>query len=222
MKRFITIIMSLTIIFTAAPVLAAESNTNPEVENFEISGVIISPNDPAWPEFRWQRAHGAPPIKFWEKVAHCETRQDWQNSGTWAGGLGIYTRGHFPDGNGMGTWERWGGEQFAKHPSNATPLQQIVVANRIAMFGFEAKFRRWDGRQMRVRLKHYKKRPVGFNGWGCIKQRRNGSKYGTINPSKYEARRNRGLPVYMVHRIQLPDLNIPNYAWDRVPHSQLR
>lgn len=122
----------------------------------------------------------------------------------------------------MGTWERWGGEQFAASPDRATPLQQIVVANRIAMFGWEAKFRRWDGRQQRVRLKHYVKHPIAsFNGWGCIKQRRSGSRYGTLNPSRYEARKPRPRITYQVFRLTVP-LNVPRWATQRLPAHRLR
>jgi hypothetical protein len=185
-----------------------------------ISGVPIADDDPAWGEFRWQRANGAPPIGFWERVAHCETRQNWQNTGRWAGGLGIFTQRRFPE-QGMGTWERWGGEQFALRPDKATPLQQIVVANRIAMFGWAAKFRRWDGREQRVRLKHYEKGRAGFNGWGCIKQRRNGSRYGTLNPARYEARRPDRPIYYQIPLLDVPD-NVPRWAWQRLPHDRLR
>lgn len=126
----------------------------------------------------------------------------------------------FPE-QGMGTWERWGGEQFAPRPDLATPLQQIVVANRIAMFGWESKFRRWDGRAMRVREKHYVKNKTGFNGWGCIKMRRNGSRYGGINPTRFEDRTPRPRITYKVYELTVP-LNVPRYAWDRIPHKWLK
>lgn len=202
-----------------APVTAVASEP-PPVDTFTISGVPIHPNDPAWAEFHWQRRHGAPPVSFWVDVAHCETRQDWQNPGRFAGGLGIMTSKRFPE-QGMGTWERWGGEQFALRPDKATPLQQIVVANRIAMFGWQAKFRRWDGRQMRVREKHYVKRYTGFNGWGCIKMRRDGSRYGTLNPTRFENRRPTKIRTYQVFKLRVP-LNVPRYAWARIPHDRLR
>lgn len=216
LKRTLTLAIAL---FTLYPV-ATVATEPPPVEDLRISGVVISPHDPAWPEYRWQREHGAPPIRFWEQVAHCETRQDWENTGRFAGGLGIMTAKQFPKG-GMGTWERWGGEQFAGRPNHATPLQQIVVANRIAMFGWEAKFRRWDGRLMRVREKHYIKNKTGFMGWGCISQRRDGSRWGTINPTRYERRTPRPRLTYQVFKLTVP-LNIPRYAWTKVPHSRLR
>ena len=127
------------------------------------------------------------------------------------------TAKRFPE-QGMGTWERWGGELFAPRPDKATPLQQIVVANRIAMFGFDAAFRRWDGRQQRVRLKRYDKNPAGFRGWGCISQRLNWKSH---NPTRFEKRRPRPRLVYQVHQLDVPD-NVPDYAWRKFPHSRLR
>lgn len=221
MKRIMVALLSLSTLY-AAPVSAEQNATtegNP-VEPFTISGVVISPTDPAWPEFHWQRQHGAPPVKFWVSLAHCETRQDWSNPGRYAGGLGIMTAKTFPK-QGMGTWERWGGEQFAPRPDMASPLQQIVVANRIAMFGWEAQFRRWDGRAMRVREKHYVKNKTGFNGWGCVAMRRNGSRYGTLNPTRFENRTPRPRITYQVFQLEVP-LNVPRYAWSRIPHKHLR
>lgn len=182
-----------------------------------ISGVVIDAADPAWPEYRWQRAHGAPPIKYWETIAHCETRQNWKNGGRWAGGLGIMTSKRFPE-RGMGTWERWGGEMFAPRPDQATPLQQIVVANRIAMFGWDAQFRRWDGREQRVRLKRYDKNPAGFRGWGCITNRIHLRSH---SPVRFEQRRPRPRLVYQVVELTVP-LAVPRWAYDRLPVNRLK
>jgi hypothetical protein len=215
LKRTLTLAIALSTLYPVATV----AETTP-VETFTISGVVIHPSDPAWAEFRWQRRHGAPTVKFWEQVAHCETRQDWNNPGRWAGGLGIFTQRKFPE-QGMGTWERWGGEQFAPRPDKATPLQQIVVANRIAMFGWEARFRRWDGRAMRVREKHYVKGKTGFNGWGCIKMRRNGSSYGTLNPTRYEQATPRPRITYQVFELTVR-LNVPRYAKAKLPEHLTR
>ena len=113
----------------------------------------------------------APPVAYWERVAECETNLDWENKGKWAGGLGIFTRGKFRDAD-MGTWERFGGEEFAKHPSGATKTEQIVVANRIAIFGYATVVYR-DPEVAKVKgvpvTYVWDKEPVGFNGWGCIR-----------------------------------------------------
>lgn len=86
------------------------------------------------------------PDSFWQTMARCETGNNWQNDGDYAGGLGIY----------VGTWRQWGGREFAPTPDRATPAQQIIVANRVSTQGWQ----RPDGRF---------EPPVGFSGWGCLK-----------------------------------------------------
>ena len=112
-----------------------------------------------------------PPIAYWERVAECETHLDWDNKGQWAGGLGIFTRGKFRDSN-MGTWERYGGEEFARHPSGATKTEQLVIANRIAVLGYSTLVIR-DPEVAKVKgvppTYVWEKEPVGFDGWGCIR-----------------------------------------------------
>ena len=81
--------------------------------------------------------------KFVERLAWCETHADWDNGGNWAGGLGIA----------RSTWVAFGGRQFASTPDRATKEHQIIVANRIALWGHLHK----DGRYVY---------PVGVYGWG--------------------------------------------------------
>lgn len=83
--------------------------------------------------------------KFVERLAWCETHGDWKNGGNWSGGLGIA----------RSTWLAYGGRQFAPAPHHATKDEQIVVANRIALWGFT----RRDGRFVY---------PVGLSGWGAL------------------------------------------------------
>jgi resuscitation-promoting factor RpfB len=66
----------------------------------------------------------------WEEIAQCETGGNWSMVGsTYSGGLGIYN----------GTWNAFGGQQFASNPGYATREQQIIVAERIrARYGFGA------------------------------------------------------------------------------------
>jgi uncharacterized protein YabE (DUF348 family) len=66
----------------------------------------------------------------WDEIAKCETGGNWSMVGkTYSGGLGIYN----------GTWNAFGGQQFASNPGLATREQQIVVAERIrARYGFGA------------------------------------------------------------------------------------
>ena len=113
-----------------------------------------------------------PLVSYWEKIAKCETNSNWQHKGSngaghyFEGGLGIYD----------GTWDNWGGEEFAEHGYEATKEQQIIVANRIALFGYE-EVRTRDADWAKVNgvpaTYVHKKDPVGFNGWGC--NRRNGA-----------------------------------------------
>ena len=86
-------------------------------------------------------APGVPPDSYWDRMAMCETGGNWAHypNGTWTGGLGIYN----------GTWTTWGGSEFAPKAGQATREQQIIVANRIAVTG-------WNGVA-----------PVGFYAWGC-------------------------------------------------------
>jgi len=93
-----------------------------------------------------RHARPMPLDRFWEAIADCETGSEWTNPGRYAGGLGIYIE----------SWKGWGGREFAAAASEASPEQQIVVANRISTQGWT----RPDGKYVR---------PVGFGGWGCTK-----------------------------------------------------
>lgn len=124
-------------------------------------------------ELTWQLANGGIDLDAWQQLAQCETENDWSNPGTFAGGLGIFTRGrftpkHIQTGH-AGTWERWGGEQFASTPAQASITEQIVVANRIAIFGWQTTFTLpagWKGAPMTF---DYKRPGIGVTGWGCAK-----------------------------------------------------
>lgn len=93
----------------------------------------------------WLATLDVPTDAYWDKVAQCETANNWKDKGLWSGGLGIY----------LYTWRGFGGQQFADSPNKATREQQIAVANRIAIRGFK--------------YGDYWQEPVGFNGWGCIR-----------------------------------------------------
>ena len=113
-----------------------------------------------------------PLVSYWEKIAKCETDSNWQHKGSngaghyYEGGLGIYD----------GTWKTWGGDEFADHAYDATKEQQIIIANRIALFGYQqvrSRDAEWAKAKGVPAVYLYKKNPVGFNGWGC--NRRNGT-----------------------------------------------
>jgi hypothetical protein len=83
--------------------------------------------------------------KFVDRLAWCETHGNWKDGGNWAGGLGIA----------RSTWIAFGGRQFARTPDRASKEQQVIVANRIALWGFTHR----DGRFVY---------PVGLSGWGAL------------------------------------------------------
>ena len=123
------------------------------------------------------------PVEFWEKMAVCETNSNWQNTGQWAGGLGIYTKGEFPQSS-MGTWERYGGEEFAPSPDKATKEQQIIIANRISVEGWKTTVTRDEVRAKAMgvpQVYEWHQKPVGFTGWGCYKSKSTG-KYRMAKP----------------------------------------
>jgi hypothetical protein len=68
-------------------------------------------------------------IAFWEAVSWCETNHDWNDGGYFSGGLGMA----------QSVWEGYGGKQFASRPPKATKEEQIIVANRMAFFGYQTK-----------------------------------------------------------------------------------
>jgi hypothetical protein len=84
-------------------------------------------------------------VDYWMKMAHCETATDWEDGGQYGGGLGIY----------VGTWDAWGGRDFAEHPADASIDEQIIVANRIATQGW-------------VRPNGSFREPVWYRGWGAL------------------------------------------------------
>lgn len=98
--------------------------------------------------------------KYWDQVAACEAGQpqsqvNWRKDGMLAGGLIIMTNGKQGDAD-QGTWEIYGGEQFAPSPDKATKFEQIIVANRIAVLGWKSP----EGKRAN---------PLGYKNWSCIR-----------------------------------------------------
>lgn len=90
---------------------------------------------------------GVPPDEYWDRMAYCETGGNWKMTGSrYSGGVGFYN----------GTWDAWGGREFAPLAGQATREQQIIVANRVATQGYH-------GPRGYVA-------PVGYSGWGCVKK----------------------------------------------------
>ena len=121
--------------------------------------VVKKPNRAQLELFYQMMNDKTPPIAYWDAVAQCETKGNWKNGGNWAGGLGIYQR----------TWYEFGGYDYAKRPQDATRTQQIVIANRIAVHGYQWKnrFLTWEDK---VAKKGMYKYPVRYFGWGCAAQ----------------------------------------------------
>ncbi len=70
---------------------------------------------------------------MWDRIAQCESGGNWSVvDSMYSGGLGIYN----------GTWDAFGGRDFATNAGLATREEQIIVAERI-------------------------KAGVGITGWGC-------------------------------------------------------
>lgn len=89
----------------------------------------------------WERAHAEAALIAtagrtgvnWDGIAMCETQGNWKMQGPrFSGGVGFYN----------GTWNAFGGRQFAPNAGLATREQQIVVAERV-----------YDA--------------FGLSGWGC-------------------------------------------------------
>jgi hypothetical protein len=137
------------------------------------------------------------PDHFWDKMAICETNSNWQDTGQWAGGLGIYTKSSFPKSS-MGTWERYGGEEFASSPGKATRDEQIIVANRISVSGYKTVVNRdpdWARRQGVPVTYLWDQKPVGFGGWGCYKSKSTG-KYRMAKPQKFYYENHEVVPLF--------------------------
>ena len=82
---------------------------------------------------------------YWQKMAVCETNANWQNTGRRSGGLDIT----------QDDWQAFGGTTFAPTPADATPAQQIEVANRISTQG-------WANPHGDII------KPAGFARWRCV------------------------------------------------------
>lgn len=116
------------------------------------------------------KTKGTMPPAYWHDVAICETSTsktrakgtgNWKDRGSFSGGLGIY----------IGTWKGYGGREFASRPSRATIEEQMIVANRIAVLGYQTKddFLTLDDR---LNNRPFFRPASGFTGWGCIKNNR--------------------------------------------------
>lgn len=179
-------LLSIVVIGAAPQVLFASPSSAKEVlSSSELDESVLYSNYDVQ-KLSAPRKHAYPTQDFWDKLAQCETANNWEDKGTWAGGLGIYTRSTFPK-RAMGTWERFGGEQFAPSPNKATKEEQIIVANRIAVEGYSQLVHRdpdWARRQGVPATYLWDQKAVGLGGWGCYKSKSTG-KYRMSKPKMY-------------------------------------
>jgi hypothetical protein len=71
-----------------------------------------------------------PSFTYMLYVATCETEQNWQNSGQYAGGFGFMHKSkkvHKDYAAVQSTWLQWGGAEFAKRPQDATSKEQALI-----------------------------------------------------------------------------------------------
>jgi hypothetical protein len=161
-KALGTFIVSAVMLATALIETTAHAKTTESTNQFRISPVAES-TDTMHPELAQQlKSRKGGSIKFWEAVAWCETNHDWDDHGHFAGGLGMA----------RSVWVNYGGRQFASTPQKATKEEQIIVANRVAFFGFQTKstFRTLEDKQNN---KPYFRPAVGWKnlkkwGKGCV------------------------------------------------------
>lgn len=158
----VTATLSLSLLAIPTTALADASN----VFSAEVKPEVLRP-DVLELQTQMKVTSTMPPA-YWHRVAICETGTpgkknqttgNWQDKGKFAGGLGIYIR----------TWIGYGGREFANHPSKATPEEQMIIANRIAVLGYQTK-NTYITLDDRINKRPFFRPPVGFFGWGCIKQ----------------------------------------------------
>ena len=95
--------------------------------------------DPAQAEWNWQQNNGGFTEAYMDTIAKGESSQgkNWGKKPDW---FGRVETSHGWMGGGMRTadktWFDYGGSEFAKTADLATKLQQMVVKNRIAIFGW--------------------------------------------------------------------------------------
>lgn len=162
LKHTLAIILFITTLFTSTTPLGAKNALDYSPVS-DVAEKTTSKAATTGSRQRWtasQFAHLKPaPDRFWDKVAQCETQSNWKDKGKFAGGLGIAVT----------TWQNYGGRQFAASPDRATREEQIIVANRVSMFGYQTKrvFLSLDD----IPHNPFFRPPAGFKGWGCIRNK---------------------------------------------------
>jgi hypothetical protein len=155
-------------------------------------------NSRGW-DVSWLATLQRPENSYWDKVAQCETRSDWKDRGKFAGGLGIYIQ----------TWRGYGGQEFAPKQWLATRDEQIIVANRIALHGYQTnEFLTLDDK---LANRPFFRPPAGFLGWGCIKNNKY-LKPPVPNPWEASKKRSKG-----TQRLSKPRKGVSGYELLEMP-----
>jgi len=144
---------------TTTQLIVNPTTVSPAVEN-KVHMMAVSTMNPELVTQLRSRKGGS--IRFWEAVSWCETNHNWNNGGYFSGGLGMA----------QSVWVNFGGKQFASRPPKATKEEQIIVANRMAFFGYQTKkeFRTLDDK---LNNKPFFRPAVGWRsssnwGKGCV------------------------------------------------------
>lgn len=130
-QRIPVLALALVLALTVEPVDSLSPEDMPPITPARVKKHIKSPRRPHRPHHAHKRltpeevaARQVTPEEFaaWSKVAVCEEGGDWHVEGSeYSGGLGISTY----------NWDYYGGKFFAPTGAQATPQEQIVIAERI-------------------------------------------------------------------------------------------
>lgn len=155
------LIATLSLSLLATPAHASQPVNSTESAFAEVRSLHLMERPDVLRLQKQMKIKGTMPPAYWWDVAQCETRRDWKDGGRWGGGLGIAVT----------TWTNYGGREFASHPSRATIAEQMYVANRVAITGFQTK-RTFLTMEDRLNNRPFFRPRAGFFGWGCIANNR--------------------------------------------------
>lgn len=130
---------------------------------FAVGGMIDrrrAVSDRALPEFAWQQANGGFTEKYWDRVG------SWETGGGKSPNL-RHSNKKFAGAYGLtkDNWLDYGGLDFATSADKASKIQQLVIANRKAAFGYINKIMPNPGMPSGAMQLMY---PTGTGGWTTI------------------------------------------------------
>lgn len=158
LRRSFIPLFSLLLLVGPSPSMAIAQESTPETTTTTVpAAALVEAKGVRVPAKPKKLVNPEPLEAFWDRLAYCETNSEWDNGGNWAGGLGIA----------RSTWTNYGGYEFGRTPDRATREEQIIVAKRIALYGYQTKnkFRTLEDAENN---KPWFQRPVGFGGWGAL------------------------------------------------------